>query len=128
MARPTSPLLRRRFRCDASAPRLAREAISQLDAIASIRDDATLVVSELVTNAVRHSGSDEDDELELRVEMTPAGITISVRDVGRTPGTPMLRRRGSGPGGLGLHIVAAIAGRWGVEDESGRRVWAEIPL
>ena len=128
MVRPAAPLLRRRFRCDASAPRLAREALSELDAIAPVRDDAALVVSELVTNAVRHSGSDEDDELELRVEMTPAGVRISVRDVGRTPGRPMLRRRGTGPGGLGLHIVAAIAGQWGVEDESGRRVWAEIPL
>ncbi|MGP0048048.1 MAG: ATP-binding protein [Solirubrobacteraceae bacterium] len=119
-------LLRRRFHCDPSAPTLARDALRRLDKISPVRDDATLVVSELVTNAVRHSGGGEGDELELKIDLTSDGLTVSVWDVGRSPTSPELRPRDSGPGGLGLHIVAAVAGRWGVEDNLGRRVWAEL--
>jgi anti-sigma regulatory factor (Ser/Thr protein kinase) len=97
-----------------------------LEGIEAVRGDATLVVSELVTNAVRHSGGGRDDELELTVEMTPAGVTISVWDVGRSGTSPRLKRRDATPGGLGLHIVAAVARSWGVDDGAGRRVWAEI--
>ena len=41
---------------------------------------------------------------------------------------PALRRRSSEPGGLGLHVVAALAETWGAEAANGRRVWAELPL
>ncbi|MGA2012532.1 MAG: ATP-binding protein [Solirubrobacteraceae bacterium] len=126
MSRPVSELLRRRLKCGPSAPQLAREAARGVDAIAAIVEDAALVVSELVTNAVRHSGCDEDDELELLIEGTPEGVLISVWDVGRSDSEPVLRPRGSGPGGLGLHIVAAVASRWGVDGSPGVRVWAEI--
>jgi anti-sigma regulatory factor (Ser/Thr protein kinase) len=128
MSDPVSELLARRFRCAASAPQLARDAVRELDAIAPVREDATLIVSELVTNAIRHSGSEDEDELELRVVLSPAHVTISVWDVGRSDTVPQLHQREAGRGGLGLHVVAAIASRWGVEDRQGRRVWAEVPF
>lgn len=128
MPTKVSELLRLRFRCDPSAPRLARDAIRELDGIAAVREDATLVVSELVTNAVRHSGGGSGDQLELAVERTPGGLTISVWDVGRSSTSPRLRRRDASPGGLGLHIVAAVARSWGVDDGAGRRVWADLPI
>lgn len=127
MTSEASELLRRRFPCDPSAPQSAREATRALAALGALGDDATLVVSELVTNAVRHSGSSARDELELTIALSASLLTISVSDVGRSANRPALRPKDATPGGLGLHIVDAVADRWGVDSDSGIRVWAEIP-
>ena len=85
-----------------------------------------LIVSELMTNAVRHSGCEEAEEVELVVEFTPAGLRVAVSDVAGSDSGPVVREQGRVSGGLGLRVVAALADRWGTDDRSGRRVWAEI--
>lgn len=82
-----------------------------------------LLVSELVTNSVRHSGEGEQARIVLAARLTPDFARIEVRDGG--PGfDPDVRH---GANGFGLRMLDALASRWGVDrDESGTRVWFEV--
>ena len=89
-------------------------------------DDARLLVSELVGNAVRHGR----DEIVLRLRPHPPGIGVAVTDHGDDmPTLPDGRPDPTVPSGRGLLIVATLASRWGVEkDESGvgKTVWFDL--
>lgn len=91
-------------------------------------DDALLVVSELVTNAVRHAGSD----VVLNILVRPDRVRVEVSDAGDDlPATSPGRPDSSRPDGRGLVIVTALASNWGVRsapDRPGKTVWADIPL
>jgi anti-sigma regulatory factor (Ser/Thr protein kinase) len=114
---------------DPGASVAARRLVSTLFLAWGLHDQvevAELVVSELVSNAVRHAGDSGDLELELLVQ--DDSVRLSVAD--GSPDYPVLRsaaeRSGPGnqPGGLGLHLVDRVAQRWGVEDYLfGKRVW-----
>jgi anti-sigma regulatory factor (Ser/Thr protein kinase) len=91
--------------------------------------DAMLVVSELVTNSVVHSGVAAGDPVQLRANLDADVLRLEVGDLGvgtdivRTP-PPDLEMRG----GFGLAIVESLAARWGVVHASGTRVWCEMRL
>jgi anti-sigma regulatory factor (Ser/Thr protein kinase) len=122
-------LLQVLLRCDLSAPRLARQALSTLGMIDRVRDDVTLVASELVTNAVLHSGCDSSEEIELLVQIEPTLVRLVITDPGRCTTTPTLAGAEHRPyGGMGLRIVEALAQRWGSEQLAGTAVWAELSL
>ncbi|MFI0977134.1 ATP-binding protein [Streptomyces sp. NPDC021093] len=96
---------------------------------ADVGDTAALVVSELVTNAVIHTGSDR-----VRCELADGDgrLRISVRDEGIGPQGPRLRRSAEAAGehGRGLLLVDALCDTWGSQEngpDSGRTVWAELP-
>jgi len=86
-------------------------------------DTALVVVSELTSNALRHAKSGftlsvDDDEHHVRIEVTDRG--------GGWP-VPVEVRAAPTSGGMGLHLVEALADRWGaVEQPPGKLVWAEI--
>ena len=85
-----------------------------------------LLVSELVTNSVRHvAGSTEPVELAVRIGAR--AIRVEVRDggAGFEPGKPEPR---GADGGFGLFLVERMASRWGVEIKDGTRVWFELDL
>jgi hypothetical protein len=105
----------------ATAPSRAREALRDIPELDAIRDDASLVVSELVTNAVKHSGATDRDRITLSVVVDGDRVKIQVRDPGRTDLVPQ-------GGGLGLRLVSQIARRWDTECRNGRTVWAELAL
>ncbi len=114
---------------DATAPRRAREALRALPAIDSVRDDAILVASELVSNAVVHSGSDPSEEIELVAELGRGALRLVVTDPGHSDRRPTVRgAEYPGPGGRGLRVVEALAGRWGRERRGGTVVWVELPV
>jgi anti-sigma regulatory factor (Ser/Thr protein kinase) len=122
-------LLCLRLRCDASAPALARRALAELAPIAPIRDDALLVLSELATNAVLHSGSSPEEDFEVRAELVPEGLLIAVTDQGHSSSNPEPRHNSTlVAGGMGLRVVEALARRWGSERGSQLVVWAELAL
>jgi anti-sigma regulatory factor (Ser/Thr protein kinase) len=113
------------------APAAARKALTSLNGalhlISSERlRDAQLLISEIVANAVRH-GSPDTETVGIRVRATEAVMRVEVTDAGkgfdpaRTPGHSL-----DGSGGWGLEIVAALAHRWGVEQEAAMTVWFEI--
>ena len=109
----------------ASAPARARGALDQLgDSISAERmRDVRLLVSELVTNAVRHAGG---EAVRLIVALKGSTLRIEVHDPGRgfelkaPPDDPL---RASG---WGLVLVEELADRWGVDRNPRTRVWFEM--
>jgi anti-sigma regulatory factor (Ser/Thr protein kinase) len=99
--------------------------------------DAALIVSELVGNAVRHAAPLPSGRLAVRWSVDRDGYSVSVTDGGiGTPATGSragriaARRTGSqDPTGRGLRIVAALADSWGVAAEDGATtVWARTRM
>lgn len=128
MSTQPSEILRRYLPCDTSAPRLIRKALATLDVIKPVRDEALVIASELVTNAVLHSGCESSEEVEVVAEALPEALRIVVTYPGRSDRAPILKPSFPGPGGIGLRVVEALARRWGAERSEGLRVWAELPL
>ena len=113
-----------------SIPR-ARAALDGLaEAVGPDRlEDLRLVVSELVTNSVRHAGLAERDAIDLRVDSSADRIRVEIHDPGpgfELPEAPTSMYQESG---WGLYLVARIADRWGIaSDGDGTTVWLEIDL
>lgn len=99
-------------------------------------DDATLALSELVSNALRHARPLPDHTVGVswRVEMEDGAsesgrLEIAVRDGGSSTMPRIARPSVSGLGGRGLGIVQSLAGRWGTEmDTSTTMVWAILEV
>ena len=109
------------------APTMARcLLISALDdwSLPHLREPAELVVSELVSNAVLHAGT----ELELRLTFHDDGLCVAVRDNDPTPPQPRRVEVGcTTPGGRGLHLVNLLSYRWGWFTAKGEKlVWAFV--
>ncbi len=122
-------MLRLEVPCTHDAPCVVREALDQVSGIESIRDDARLVATELVTNAVLHSGCAEHDLIEVCAELAADRLIISVDDPGIRGDTAAVRfEEDPSRGGFGLRLVEQISRRWGSEHPNGHRVWAELPL
>jgi signal transduction histidine kinase len=89
-----------------------------------LRDDAELLVSEVVTNALVHART---DELHLVVRRFDEGVRVEVEDGG---GGPTPRRRAfshTAVNGRGLGLVDTSAAAWGTERTSfGKVVWFEL--
>jgi anti-sigma regulatory factor (Ser/Thr protein kinase) len=109
----TSPALARAY-CDGVLESSGQEGRSA---------DARLVVSELVTNAVLHAGT----EIEVLVVVRTDAIRIEVTDLG--PDLPQLWLRDEDTSGRGLPIVEALACAWGIVAlGAGKTVWCELKL
>jgi anti-sigma regulatory factor (Ser/Thr protein kinase) len=94
---------------------------------ASVREDVLLLVTELVTNAVRHADVGPEHSLRVKLRLSPRRVRVDTFD----PGTGFTRAfassRGDESGGWGLFLVDQIADRWGVRRmASGTCVWFEI--
>jgi anti-sigma regulatory factor (Ser/Thr protein kinase) len=115
--------------CAASASAAVREELSQLDGLGWVLGDVMLVASELVNNAVVHSGGTPHHDLHVRASREAGLLTISVRDPGIS-GQSADRRAPDDRrvGGWGLTIVEALSERWGEDRGDGYRVWAEMSL
>jgi anti-sigma regulatory factor (Ser/Thr protein kinase) len=95
---------------------------------AAALESAKLLVSELVTNSVRHSGGSAADSVTVRVRLTLSRLRLEVEDHGNgRPISPRTPDPETGAG-LGLNLVRTLSERWGVERvANGRtRVWAQI--
>lgn len=126
-----------------AARRMVREALADWGELAlpgaeivreRLAEDTVLVVSELVTNAVVHAGTDV--ELLCRLEITDGGavgaVVVEVSDhhpsravreeaAERAYGTPEY--------GRGLRLVATLSEAWGITYRTGvKTVWARLPV
>jgi len=104
------------------APRQARLHVRALVPADRV-EDATLLVSELVTNAVKYGP--EEETIRLIVAHGEGRTRFTVHDLGRGPLPEMRPEDDPAPGGHGLRLVDALADRWGVERGS-TRVWFEL--
>jgi anti-sigma regulatory factor (Ser/Thr protein kinase) len=105
----------------------ARLALSDLDAHvdASVAFDVRLLVSELVTNSVKHAQVTENDSVYLDVKMDGNVVRVEVRDSGPGFERPSVAPPDDADEGWGLFLVEQLADEWGVERER-QAVWFQI--
>jgi anti-sigma regulatory factor (Ser/Thr protein kinase) len=109
------------------APARAREAVRQAAHDAGVDSDerwrVEMIVTELVTNAVKHGPG---GPVELAIQAGGSGMRGEVADPGRGIRRFKLdRRRATEEGGRGLFLVDALSDSWGLADDSSR-VWFEV--
>lgn len=109
------------------APAFARRTLSSTGLIPTrYLPDVLLLVSELVTNAVRH-GTIGDGTIGLRISRSSQVVRVEVEDPGNgfpIPGQAMP----AGGGGVGLKLIEDLSTRWGIESEPNTMVWFEIDV
>jgi len=120
------PVASTRLPAHPTSSRAAREFVTtnlHLWGYEGVVDDAVLLVSELVTNAVIHARTPVD----LVVRRVGSALRIEVFDDGH--GVPEPRYADlDDSAGRGLGLVQALATRWGVDDKAGgKTVWFELP-
>jgi anti-sigma regulatory factor (Ser/Thr protein kinase) len=110
---------------DPRAPAVARRMVDDFDGVLvpEAVDQARLLISEVVSNAVKHGDGpivrvllDNTEAGELRCEVTDEGHGF----------VPMARDKpATDAGGWGLHLVETLSRRWGVREGS-THVWFEL--
>ncbi|MFJ2703065.1 ATP-binding protein [Streptomyces sp. NPDC087428] len=119
-------------RCRSSVPRaraMLRAKLGEWRASQAASEEGELILSELVTNAVRVPAPG-DRMVGVRIECRGRGelLRLEVSDAGA--GHPEVQRPGElDKGGRGLLLVEALAHRWGVDERPagiGKTVWAEL--
>jgi anti-sigma regulatory factor (Ser/Thr protein kinase) len=89
------------------------------------RSNLMLLVSELVTNSLRHASFGAESWVELEAVITPEAVRVEVGDPGRQfPPAP----DPEADGGWGLMLVDRVANRWGLARDRQTRVWFETDL
>jgi len=121
-----------RLPIDVKAPSAARRAVAHVLAgrvTDAVLGSVQLVVSELVTNSVRHSGGTLTDLIVVRVGLTPTAIRLQVEDPGDGGAVSLREPDVERGGGFGLNLVQTVSERWGLDRVAGggTRVWAELP-
>jgi anti-sigma regulatory factor (Ser/Thr protein kinase) len=118
-SRPSDVLLA--FAPVPDAVRAARHALKDRGLAPDLDHTVGLLISELVGNAVRHSGSEE--RIVFYARLDEDHVRVEVADHG--PGfDPEVRHDSAG---FGLRMVDKLASRWGVERTArGCRVWFEV--
>jgi anti-sigma regulatory factor (Ser/Thr protein kinase) len=90
--------------------------------------DAALVVSELLSNAIRHAWPLPGEKLQVTWLMEHGSVEVAVRDGGGPARPRPSRPPVSSLGGRGLGIVEYLSNNWGVRtDNIGQTVWAVLP-
>jgi len=112
----------------AAAATARREITRRLSARLAVHalEDVRLLLTELVTNALRHGKVTAEDEIGVRAEVADGTVRIEVHDPGRN-GEVERRPPGVRGGGYGLLLVDRLTNRWGVDRHDGTTVWAELP-
>ncbi|MEA2293153.1 MAG: serine/threonine-protein kinase RsbW [Solirubrobacteraceae bacterium] len=109
----------------------ARHAVDQLaenmpeDQLGDVR----LLVSELVTNSLRHAELDPDDHIRLAVTVDDHRVRVEVADPGKGFEVSLPADDPDTVEGWGLYLVATLSDRWGVDQDSSSgatRVWFEL--
>ena len=121
-------MLELRLPIDIDSAAAARHAIDDIaaelpeDQIGDVR----LLVSELVTNALRHAELSDADHIGLRVVVNDGAVRVEVSDPGKGFEPSPLVGDPTSADGWGLYLVATLSDRWGVERGPDTRVWFEL--
>jgi anti-sigma regulatory factor (Ser/Thr protein kinase) len=119
-----TPIAKVTLDLDKKAPSRARKFVKEHGCMHAeeILDTAELLVSELVTNAVRHAAA----PVMLVVDCRRRHLTVGVRDSSRKK--PVLSHAGMwAESGRGVELVDRLSDKWGVRTErQGKTVWFEL--
>jgi len=110
------------------APATARDAVARwLTGLVPehVRDDARLLISELVTNAL-HAGLAADTPLWISGRLSHGVVWLQVGNPGRAGAIAQRDPAPRADGGSGLQLVEMVAARWGVNRSADTRVWFEL--
>ena len=109
--------------------RTAREATSAVTALPAARlEDLPLLVSEVVTNSVRHGEPAEKEWIRLRVESGEGHVRVEVHAPGESIGFERSAKAGAlRESGWGVYLLEQLADRWGVSSAGNDTcVWFEL--
>jgi anti-sigma regulatory factor (Ser/Thr protein kinase) len=126
--RGSPPIVASQLGPDSRAPATARRALDPLaeelgeDAL----DRLQLLVTELVTNCLKHGCLEPGDEILLEVYLNPTALYTEVHDngVGFVPRPPNLDPLRSS--GWGLWLLDQLTTRWGIDNHAGTTAWFEM--
>jgi anti-sigma regulatory factor (Ser/Thr protein kinase) len=118
--------IERRLAVTPEAAAEARHALADIALSDDRERDVRLLVSELVTNAVRHANLGPADAILLVIDLEDSVLRVEVHDPGggfvpRAPAPDPAR-----PSGWGLYLVEELADRWGVDSDERTLVWFEV--
>ena len=122
------PLIAVELPAEPHSAKVARDAVAGLDGhLGTVFGDVVLLISELVTNSVRHAGLDASEPVQLSVAIDGDTVRVAVRDPGPGFDPPPAPSDPAHVGGWGLVLVEQLAARWGVERDGGANVvWCEL--
>ncbi len=110
-----------------TAPAVARRFVGKVLTnwgVSDVFNDVPLLISELVTNAVRHAASD----VEVSIDLGSGRVRVEVRDQSEQLPTKADLATAR-DGGWGLNIVECLATRWGLDPHrGGKTVWCEVSM
>ena len=114
-----------------TAPAMARSAASRFAHTLGPdrKNDFLLLVSELVTNSVRHAGPIPVDSIDLIVQIDDLRARVEVHDPGPAFEFALRQPQPTDRSGWGFFLVDKVAHRWGVEQRATTNVaWFEMDL
>jgi anti-sigma regulatory factor (Ser/Thr protein kinase) len=116
-----------RLQATRTAATKARRALSQLRLPLPLAFDAQVLVSELVSNSVRHAGLGRDDLIRVTAHWSGDRLVVHVRDGGEptraSPVSGSIRPTPGAESGWGLYLVDRLASRWGTTADG---YWFEL--
>jgi anti-sigma regulatory factor (Ser/Thr protein kinase) len=110
------------------APSVARQVVQGLGGQLDARrlNEVRLLVTELVTNSVRHGGISSETTMTVSLELSETTLYVAVSNPGAAFEPPEQEKDGEREGGRGLAILDRLADRWGIDDVHEARVWFEV--
>ena len=123
-----TPAIELKLQPTREAPAAARRALDKLEhsVTPAILDDVRLLVSELVTNSIRHADLAPGQWISVTVSLERGTIRVEVVDPGPGFRPEIPRPSLYQESGWGLYLVEQVAHRWGVVDDGAIHVWFEI--
>lgn len=116
----------------ASTPGIARTRLAAFltvhRASNSVIDDALIVISEMIANAVSHGVPTSDGTIEISWSISGTLLELSVLDAGEGGSLKPIDFDEDSLSGRGLSIINRVADRWWVDMSQGTRVNAELAL
>jgi anti-sigma regulatory factor (Ser/Thr protein kinase) len=114
---------------DVNAATVARRALARFGSqlVDDVVERSAVVVSEVVTNSVKHAGLTAAQPINLEIGLTPERLRIEITDDGARFEPAVVRPdRDRAVGGWGLVLVDELTDRWGVDFSRSTCVWCEF--
>lgn len=115
-----------------STPAIARTRLASFltrhRATTQVIDNALIVISEMIANAVSHGSPDVDGSIEISWSIQGDLLELSVLDGGEGATLTPIEFDEDSLSGRGLSIISRVADRWWVDMEQGTRVHAALSL